>query len=129
MIWYKRTTKKTGAIAHPLFECLCVCVYIYIYIYICLVSCVLWHINSCRLFNAQNPDLYMLVVWISEMKLDFYHSGFSNCCLHLYYNIYNVLADMSTSLLQVFLAKLWSLHETSNHVLYLIHRGRLLRFH
>ena len=30
----------------------------------------------------------------------FYHYGFSNYCLHLYCYFYNVLADMSSGLLQ-----------------------------
>ena len=41
-------------------------------------------------------------VWISETKLgDFYHSRFSDYCLHLYCFIQNVSADMSTGLLHV----------------------------
>ena len=66
----------------------------------------------------------MLVVWISETKLDvFYHSGFSDFYL-LYGYVHNVSADMSFGLLQVFV-ELGSLHGTSSHILYLIHEGRL----
>ena len=36
-----------------------------------------------------------LAVWISEMKLDdFYHSGFSDYCLHLYCYIHNFSAGV-----------------------------------
>ena len=38
--------------------------------------------------------------------------------------IHNVPADMPSGIIQVFLVEFDSLHETSNHVLYLIHRGR-----
>ena len=56
------------------------------------------------------------------MKLnEFYHSGFSDYCLHLYCYIYNVSADMSSGLLQVFV-ELEILHGTSNHVFYLIQK-------
>ena len=62
-----------------------------------------------------------------ETKLDdFYSSEFLNYCLHLYYYIHNVLANMSSGLLQVFV-KLGSLHRTSNHVLYLIHDQHRLK--
>ena len=51
------------------------------------------------------------------MKLDnSYCLEYSNFYLHLYY-IYNVLADMSFDLLQVFLVKLRSLYETLNQTL------------
>ena len=43
------------------------------------------------------------VVWISETKLDFYHSRFSDYCLHFYCFIPNVSADMSSDL-QMFLS-------------------------
>ena len=76
------------------------------------------------LFNKHHT---FLVVGISEMKLDdFYHSGFWDYCLHLYCYIHNVLTDVSSGLLQMFLVKLGSLHRTSNHILYLIHEGHLL---
>ena len=45
-----------------------------------------------------------------------------------YCYFHNISADMSSSLLQVFV-KLGNLHGTSNYVLYWIHRGRLLWFH
>ena len=49
----------------------------------------------------------MIVVWISETKLDdFYHSRFSDKGLH----IHNVSSDMSFGLLQVFV-KFGSQHE------------------
>ena len=52
------------------------------------------------------------VVWIYEMiHDDFYHSGFSDYCLHLYYNIHNVLANMSSGLLQV---SYWTWERTWN---------------
>ena len=54
------------------------------------------------------------VVWISETKLDdFYHLGFLDYGLHLYYYFPNILVDMSFGLLQVFV-KLSNLHGTSN---------------
>ena len=49
-------------------------------------------------------------------KIHFYHSRFSDYCLHLYYHIHNVSVDVSTGILRVFLVKLRTLH-----VLYLIH--------
>ena len=68
------------------------------------------------------------VVWISDMNLDdFYHSGFSDCCLQRYCYIESVSADMSSGLLQVFV-ELWRRHRTSNYVLYLIHRVSLFWF-
>ena len=57
----------------------------------------------------------------------FYRSGSSNYCLHLYSYAHNVSADISNGLLLVFV-ELRSLHETSNHVFYLIHGGRLFLF-
>ena len=57
----------------------------------------------------------------------FYRSGLSDYCLHLYCYIHNVLDDMSSDRLQVFV-ELWSLHRTLNNVLYLIHGGRLFWF-
>ena len=53
---------------------------------------------------------------------NFYHSGFSDYCLQFYCYIHNVSANMSSSFLQVFV-KLRSLHETLNHIFYLIHKG------
>ena len=47
----------------------------------------------------------------------------------LYCYIHNVSADMSSGLHLVFLVELWSLHGTSNHVLYLIHGDNVLWFH
>ena len=61
----------------------------------------------------------VLVVWITETKLDFYRSEFLDYSRHNY--IHNVSADMSSVLLQVFLVELGNLRRTSNHVLYLIH--------
>ena len=63
-----------------------------------------------RLWKAQETQ-------ITEI---FYLSRFSDYCLHLNCYIHNVSADMSSGLLQVLLVELVSLHETSNHVLYLI---------
>ena len=65
----------------------------------------------------------LLVVWISDV---FYHSEFSDYYLHLYCYIHNILADLFSGLLQVFLVKLGSLHRTLNSVLYLIYGGCLL---
>ena len=62
---------------------------------------------------------------ISETKLDFYHEGFSDYCLHLYCYFHNVSADMSSGFLQVFV-ELGNLNGTSNYVHYWIHGGRLL---
>ena len=45
-------------------------------------------------------------------------------CLHLYCYFHDVLADMSSGLLQVFV-ELRNLHRTSNYVLYWIHGVRL----
>ena len=40
------------------------------------------------------------VVWISETKLDdFYYSGFSDYCRHLYFYIHNISDDMSSGFL------------------------------
>ena len=50
-------------------------------------------------------------------NLDFYHQGFSDYCLHLYSYFHNILADMSSGLLQVF-AELGNLHRTWKYVLY-----------
>ena len=56
------------------------------------------------------------------MKLDnFYHSRFSDYCLHRYYNIHKVSADVSSGILQVFFLEFGNLHRTLNHVLYLSH--------
>ena len=49
-------------------------------------------------------------------------------CLHLYCYFHNVLADMSSGLLQVF-GELGNLHGTLNYVLYWIHGGCLFWFH
>ena len=69
-----------------------------------------------------------LAVWIFETKLvDFYRSGFLDY-LHLYCYIHNVLANMSSGLLQVFI-ELGSLHRAWKHILYLIGGGHLLLFH
>ena len=76
-----------------------------------------------NIYTINITSIYRLnsVVWIFETGLvDFYRSGFSNYCLHLYYYIHNVSADMSSGLLQVFV-ELGSLHGTSNHILFLIH--------
>ena len=41
-------------------------------------------------------------IWyINYVKL-FYHYGFSDYCLHVYYYFHNVLADISSGLIQVF---------------------------
>ena len=58
-----------------------------------------------------------IVKMIKTENLDFYHKRFSNYCLHLYCYIHNVLADMSSNILQVFV-KLGNLHGTSNYALY-----------
>ena len=72
----------------------------------------------------------IIVVWISKMKIDdFYHSGFSDFCLHLYCYIHTVSAKISSGLLQMFLIKLRSLHRTLNSIFYLIDWGHLLWFH
>ena len=68
-------------------------------------------------------NLFLSVVCTIEKNLDSYLSVFSDYCLYLY--IHTVSANMSTSLLQVFV-ELWSLHGTSNCVLYLFNlRGSL----
>ena len=54
-----------------------------------------------------------------------YRSGFLDYCLHLYCYVHNVLADMSSGLLQMFVEHR-NLHGTLNHVLYLIHGGLLV---
>ena len=56
------------------------------------------HVNDrSRQFTLQHSSL---VVEISAMKLvNFYHSGFSDYCLHLYCYFRNVSADMSSCLL------------------------------
>ena len=41
----------------------------------------------------------------------------------------NVSADVSSGFLQVFCVELGKQNETSNHIQYLNHRGRLLLFH
>ena len=65
------------------------------------------------------------IIWISETKLDdFYHKRFPDYCLHLYRYLHNVLADMSSGLLQVFF-ELGNQHGTLNYVLYWIHGGHL----
>ena len=100
-----------------------------------------WHFPDNNLIIATVMDMVtstgayfykcklLFIVWISGIKfVDFYHLGFLDYCLHLYCYIHNVLADKSSDLLQVFLVKLGSLHETSNHVLYSINRGHLLWF-
>ena len=70
----------------------------------------------------------LLVVWISETKLDdFYHQGFADCYLQLYGYFLNVSADISFGLLRLFV-ELWHLHKTSNYVLFWIHGGRLFWF-
>ena len=56
------------------------------------------------------------VLFLINILMFFYHSCFSDYCLQLNCYIHNVLADVSSSLFQVFLNK----HGTSNHVLYLI---------
>ena len=63
-----------------------------------------------------------LVVQISELD-DFYHSRFF-LLLSSSLFIFTMFQSMSSGLLQVFV-KLRSLRRTSNHVLYLIHEGRL----
>ena len=55
----------------------------------------------------------------------FYRSGFSDYYLHLYCYIHNVLADVFSGFLQVFLIELRSQHGTSNQVLYLNHECSL----
>ena len=56
-------------------------------------------------------NTYYQVVWIFETKLvDFYHSEFSDCCLHLYCYIH-VSSDMSSGLLQMFC---WTQESTRN---------------
>ena len=58
-----------------------------------------------------------LVVRISQTRLDdFYNSGLSDYCLHPYYYIHYVSADVSSGRLQVFLVVLKNLHGTSNHI-------------
>ena len=52
--------------------------------------------------------------------------GVSDYCLHYCY-FHNISANMSSSLLQVFV-ELWNLHGTSNYVHYWIHEGRLFWF-
>ena len=68
-----------------------------------------------------NQFLFYLIKW------NFYHQGFSDYCLHLYYYFHNASADMSSGLLQVFV-ELGNLYGTSNYVLYWIHRSRLFWF-
>ena len=76
-------------------------------------------LRSCYYIHFQSFG--KLVVWIFEMKPDdFYYKGFLDYCLHLYFYFPNVLADMSSSLLQVFV-ELGNLQGTLNYVLYWIH--------
>ena len=96
------------------------------------LSVMLFGLLSSSLLYSQRFSRYVLRsslgIRISETKLnDFYHSGFSDYRSHLYCYIH-VSTDMSLKLFQVFLVELKSQHETSNHILYLIHRLRLLWF-
>ena len=101
--------------------------------------------QSLRIFIIQGFRTIVfifIVVWISETKLDdFYHSGFSDYCLHLYcclnfwdkawwflsirvfgllssffYCIHNVSADVSSGLLQVFLVGAYAELRTTSFI-------------
>ena len=63
----------------------------------------------------------------AEFELSSYCLGFSDYFLHFYCYFYNVSADMSSGLFQVFV-ELGNLHRTSNYVFYWIHGGRLFWF-
>ena len=72
-----------------------------------------------------------LIVWISDSKFDeFYHSVFSDYGCHLYYSCYinYVSADVFFRFLLVILVEFGSQRWTLNHILYLIHWGRLFGF-
>ena len=61
-----------------------------------------------NLIHSRWPGVVVPVTVLSMYLIDFYHSGFLDCCLHLYCYIY-ISDDMSS--------KLRSLHSTLNHVL------------
>ena len=78
-------------------------------------STICYHLK--KIGKGTKPDfLSCLNFWDN----DFYHSEFSDYYLHLYCYIHNVSADMSSSLLQMFV-------EIGS--LYLIHRGHLFWFY
>ena len=97
-----------------------------------LTCCALVH-SICDLkvtrMNVQHISIQKLMLYefklghnvIEVTKNLFYHSGFSGYGLHNYCYIHNILADMSSGFLLVFLVELRSLQITSNHILYLIH--------
>ena len=75
-----------------------------------------FHYKHVTFFNGKFH--FLLVILGPEVKKShFYHWGFSDYCLHLYCYFHNVLADMFSGLLQVFV-KLWNLQGTSNYILY-----------
>ena len=73
-------------------------------------------------------QLNVKTVHFKQFSLVFYCSEFSDCCLHLYCYIDNVLADISSSLLQVFV-KLGSSTNTWTLRRYLFHVKPTIEFH
>ena len=69
-----------------------------------------------------NITKFQLSEFLRRSSMIFIIQGFP----HRYCYIFNVLAEVFSGLLQMFLIKLGSQHGSSNHVLYLIHEGHLV---